>query len=249
MAQKQWRLEIKNGISTPWRSAFCEEFQIFEDHSDNEVPYWYAVSPYANQHDTIDEAAKVFLSISFILNGVLKISSQGNSNAPFVFGKVYCEDPYIQGRSVSLQDDIIENPFSSIARKSNSTPNTLVSILMNEAVTNEDLRMLCLATGLISTTTNIERMLCWRTLYNLLDDMKAINKNQKLNFQFDDKQLNLFTYTCNNRAVLGIAATHGQNLKFKVSPTLKPLTLDESIDLILKQLHAFCVAWLGITFL
>ena len=139
---------------------------------------------------------------------------------PIVLGLVYCEEvPSIERRSVSLHDDIILNPFSLEAFTSNSATN-LVSELMNETVENEDLRTLCLVAGLISTRTSIQRKLCWRTLYNLYDNMKSIDRKKGLNFPFDS-DLTSFTYSCNSRLILVLAARHGLNKKNKISQILK----------------------------
>lgn len=154
-------------------------------------------------------------SLELLFNGALRAASESHLKTRVEFTEL-CR---IDGNIVrSDSTDIDTSPFTGTPRKGCS-PNCLAERILSSSKTDDEIREMLFLLGLLSTTTFLERVSSWGTLYKIYDAAKSGSSRS-----FDQWKLNngntfsRFKATCNSPTALGLLSRHGKGHQNKNAP-------------------------------
>ncbi len=219
MSEHRWEFGIDSGgyypsLTDNWRG---NDFNFTYDNDDNTGMSFYGFSHHLDELENEDEVASRLFSLQLLLNGALRVAwghADGHPTRFTAFGW------YDGGTSSGKITRIEEYPFSAIPTPVDNDFSSLdaikahfISYLIHLAKEDEELRRLLFHVGLISTTTEFEKIHTWAVLYKIQELIKAMGKGQdwEIDEFVDPSKLKAFMGACNNRSLLGLYARHDQD--------------------------------------
>jgi hypothetical protein len=247
----KWEINVSAGSYYPdlTQNFLGNDIDLCYDNDDDTGMRFFAYSRHIDELDNPKHVAQRLYSLQLLLNGALRVSRMNVHPIPISFLEFsLCNS----GGSHAVYAEVIEDfPFSTNPAIDSGMPewnkpqNLFASYLVYLAKSDSDLRCLLFLAGLITSSSAIECILTWGTLYKILDSVRHISKRDGLAIESfaDMSRVNEFTAACNNMSVLGLYSRHGAAAN---KPPTKVITdLQEAIGLIISLECNFCKAYVN----
>jgi hypothetical protein len=231
----KWEFEIRGG------NYFCD---LTYQMRSNDVSFAYedddttgllflGYSAHLDPLTDFDSAIRRLYSIELLVNGALRLGLNTPLPQPLRFHRLIDLEKKCSA-NVTLVASIEESPFADSIEEvftSEQMRSHWPSRILHASKTDLTARSLAFLSGMISTSSSLECIATWSTLYKMRDTIRTgcdelSVEPEKL---CDIKQVEAFTAACNNENVLGLAARHGKTSSGKPKKTISDL--NEAITL------------------
>lgn len=245
LPEHKWEILVHSGAYYPdltMRFRGNDMGLYYED--DHLGLQFFANSYHIDELDDPKQVARRLFSLELLLNGSLRIA--WNEIVPSTKFNEFSSPG--EGPIHSLHaSNIEEYPFSKNFEIDNTqhqlskAQDYLPSHIFNLCKKDDAIRSIAFQIGLISIQNTLETIMTWGTLYKVYDSVKHYSRIYKYDFEYftDVRKLNQFTAACNNSAILGVYARHGE--KGWQEPETAMNDINKAINLIIDLAHNFCV--------
>lgn len=223
-----------------------KDISLFAEHDDHTGYVFFMRSPHVDEIDDKEKVGQRLYSLQILLNGAMRVCWKSISHQPVKFDRFALIGDG-GGGNVICADTLEDYPFSKnpmidgfLNSRYGKPERHCVSYLVFYSKRLEAVRMLLFQAGLISTYTLEGKVLTWGTLYKMLDTIKFYSKEINCDvgdFVKNKSDIKRFTGTCNNIAILGVEARHGQ--MGWDEPKLLMTDINEACHLILEMSYSF----------
>lgn len=242
--EHKWEIGISSGAYYP---SLAEAFGVHDIglsyENDHMGMQFLAYSYHIDDLDRPDEVARRLYSLNLLLNGSLRVAFKEIQTPVTKF--TYFIEPNVSGPHYIWAESIEEYPFSTNPQidqfrlELEDLKTFFPSYILYLSRQSEELRSLLFLCGLISTSSPLENILTWSTLYKIMDCVRHYSNQEgiKMANLVNVAELNKFTAACNNMSILGLNARHGA--AGNPPPTRVITNMHDAIDLILGMAHNF----------
>lgn len=250
--EHRWEIAVSSGSYYPSLCYHMRSKDIGLCYDDEQGMVFYAFSHHADELDDPKMAASRIFSLGLLLNGAIRVAWKKVPEVPTRFNEFYSCSPRVkQYASVDVIDEypftyseLPTDAFSTLDAIKSHLPSYLLHLSKNDAF----LRHLLFCVGMISNSTQIERIHTWATLYKILDSVKT--GCRELGIKLEGlcvlSEIERFTSACNNESILGLYARHG--LKQNEPPKRVMTSLDDATQLIVSLAGAYAEKHIAIKY-